>query len=269
MDRIQEEEVHEFDLVLLPLSMVLMPLVILLLCLVLPKVPRRLPAISTSTMRSLSSCLSRLSRRYPAASVCPTIQLPRAVKLNARPSLRDRLASSVTEVTNNRGLIESICGQIIVEATPLHGRIEKKASTLAGATAKLVSVDPEFKLLCKDFADNFESYSGVVLKFRVLEMLDILQNTYELTDDQAAFSILMFSTSRLRKRGDKSLHNAAMTMRILGSIVSASDSELPDRLLKLEAGILDGDLSGGERLVTIRIVLTGLSLRGLVSCRIW
>ena len=80
--------------------------------------------------------------QIPAASVCPTIQLPRAVKLNAKPSLRDRLASSVTEVTNNRGLIESICGQIIVEGTPLHDRIEKKASTPAGATAKLISVDP-------------------------------------------------------------------------------------------------------------------------------
>ena len=185
--------------------------------------------------------------QIPAASVCPTIQLPRAVKLNAKPSLRDRLASTVTEVTNNRGLIESICGQIIVEGTPLHDRIEKKASTLAGATAKLISVDPEFKLLCKDFADKFESYSGVVLKSRVLEFLDILQDTYELTDDQAAFSILMFSTSRLRKRGDTSLQNAAMTMRILGSVVSASDSELSDRLLKLESGILDGDLSGGDR----------------------
>jgi hypothetical protein len=68
-----------------------------------------------------------------AASVCPTIQVPKAViKINAKPSLRDRLASSVTEVTNNRGLVESICSQIIVEGTPLHDRIEKKASTLAG-----------------------------------------------------------------------------------------------------------------------------------------
>jgi hypothetical protein len=116
----------------------------------------------------------------------------------------------VTEVTNNRGLLEGICGQIIVEGTPLHDRIAKKASTLAGAIAKLISVDPEFKLLCKDFADKSESYSGVVLKSRVLEMLDILQGTSELTDDQAAFSILMLSTSRLRKRGDKSLQNAAI-----------------------------------------------------------
>ena len=38
-----------------------------------------------------------------------------------------------------------------------------------------------------------------------------------------------------------------MTMRILGSVVSASDSELSDRLLKLEVGILEGDLSGGDR----------------------
>ena len=176
--------------------------------------------------------------QIPAASVCPTVQLPRAVKLNAKPSLRDRLASTVTEVTNNRGLIESICGQIIVEGTPLHNRIEKKASTLAGATAKLISIDPEFKLLCKDFADKFESYSGVVMKSRVLELLDILQDSYELTDDQAAFSILMFSTSRLRKRGDTSLQNAAMTMRILGSVVSASDSELSDRLLKSEPDLV-------------------------------
>jgi hypothetical protein len=50
--------------------------------------------------------------QVPAASVYPTIQLPRAVKLNAKPSLRGRLASSVTEVTNNRGLIGSICGQL-------------------------------------------------------------------------------------------------------------------------------------------------------------
>ena len=56
--------------------------------------------------------------QVPAASVCPTIQVPKPViKINAKPSLRDRLASSVTEVTNNRGLIESICGQIIVEGT--------------------------------------------------------------------------------------------------------------------------------------------------------
>ena len=61
------------------------------------------------------------------------------------------------------------------------------------------------------------------------------------------FSILVFSTSRLRKRGDKSLQNAAMTMRILSSVFPASDSELPDTMLKLEAGILDGDLSGGDR----------------------
>ena len=61
------------------------------------------------------------------------------------------------------------------------------------------------------------------------------------------FSILMFCTSRLRKRGDKSLQNAAMTMRILGSVVSVSDSELSDRLSKLECGILEGDLSGGDR----------------------
>ena len=91
--------------------------------------------------------------------------------------------SSVTEVTNNRGRIESICGLIIFEGTPLHDCIEKKASTLAGRLAKLISVDPEFKLLCKDFADKFESYSDVVLRSRVLELLDILQNTYELTDD--------------------------------------------------------------------------------------
>ena len=64
--------------------------------------------------------------QIPAASVCPTIQVPRAViTINAKPSLRDRLASSVTEVTNNRGLIESIFGQIIVKWTPLHDRIEK------------------------------------------------------------------------------------------------------------------------------------------------
>ena len=143
--------------------------------------------------------------QMPAASVCPTIQLPRSVKLNTRPTPLHRLVSSVPEVTNNHGLFESICGQIIVEGTPLHDRIEKKASTLAGATAKLISVDPEFRLLCKDFADKSESYSGVVLKSRVLEMLDILQDTYKLIDDQAAFSILMFSTSRLRKCGDKSL----------------------------------------------------------------
>ena len=129
--------------------------------------------------------------QIPAASVCPTIQVPKPViKINAKLSLRDRLASSVTEVTNNRGLIESICSLIIVEGTPLHDRIEKKASTLAGATAKLISIDPEFKILCKNFADNFESYSGVVLKSRVLELLDILQDTYELTDDQAALSSL-------------------------------------------------------------------------------
>ena len=191
--------------------------------------------------------------QVPAASVCPTIQVPKPViKINAKPSLRDRLASSVTEVTNNRGLIESICSLIIVEGTPLHDRIEKKASTLAGATAKLISIDPEFKILCKNFADNFESYSGVVLKSRVLELLDILQDTYELTDDQAALSVLMFCTSRLRKRGDKSLQNAAMTMRILGSVVSVSDSELSARFSKLEDGILEGDLSGGDRSGVIR-----------------
>ena len=152
-------------------------------------------------------------------------------------------------------------------------------ATRAGATAKLISIDPEFKILCKNFADNFESYSGVVLKSRVLELLDVLQDTYELADDQAAFSILMFSTSRLRKRGDKSLQNAAMTMRILGSVVSVSDSELSARLSKLEDGILEGDLSGGDRsgvirfatghVVTNLIVQAGLSSRGSGSCRIW
>ena len=53
-----------------------------------------------------------------------------------------------------------------------------KASTLAGATAKLISVDPE--LISVDLYKNF-GCSGVVLKSRVLELLDIFQDTYELT----------------------------------------------------------------------------------------
>ena len=44
----------------------------------------------------------------------------------------------------------------------------------------------------------FEPYPGVVLKSRVLELLDVFQNSCELTDDQAAFSILLIATSRLR-----------------------------------------------------------------------
>ena len=180
----------------------------------------------------------------------PTVQLSKPVGANsAKLSLRDRLASHVTDVTNNRGLLESCWATVHVEGTSLHLRIEKKASSLAGATAKLMAIDryPEFKGLCKDFADRFESYSGAVLKSRVLDLLDILQDSYELTDDQAVFTILMIATSRSRKRGDKSLQNAAMTLRILGSVVSADDNMLADRLMKLEAGFLEGDLSGGDR----------------------
>jgi hypothetical protein len=44
----------------------------------------------------------------------------------------------------------------------------------------------------------FESYPGVVLKSRVMELLDVFQNSCELTDDQAALSILLIATSRLR-----------------------------------------------------------------------
>jgi hypothetical protein len=192
----------------------------------------------------------------PAVSVAPTtLESTAAVLIPAKRSLRARLASCVTNVTNNRGLLEVCCAAVVVEDTSLHVRIEKKASSLAGAISKLISIDPEFKGLCKDFADKFESYSGVYLKSRVLDLLDILQDSYELTDDQSVFTILMIATSRLRKRGDKSLQNASMTLRILGSVISASDVDLPGRFARLEAGFLEGDLSGGDRSGVLRFAL--------------
>ena len=82
----------------------------------------------------------------------------------------------------------------------------------------------------------------------VLRFLDSLQDTFELTDDQAAICVLLTATASLRKRADKSKVKAALTLRIVGSAVSAdSDCEMDSRIKLISAGELVGDLTGGDR----------------------
>ena len=103
-------------------------------------------------------------------------------------------------------------------------------------------------MVCARFAGNFESLKGAGLKSAVLKFLDSLQDTFELTDDQAAICVLLIATASLRKRADKSKMKAALTLRIVGSAVSADfDCEIDSRINLIAAGELVGDLTGGDR----------------------
>ena len=166
-----------------------------------------------------------------------------------RVSLRAMLSKGTgLRVSGAAGLLESIAAQIAVPGTPLHERIEKKSSALIGSLGKLVATDPDFKVVCAKFAENFESLKGAGLKSAVLKFLDSLQDTFELTDDQAAICVLLTATASLRKRADKSKTKAALTLRILGSVVSAdSDCEMDSRIKLVASGDLIGDLTGGDR----------------------
>jgi hypothetical protein len=62
--------------------------------------------------------------------------------------------------------------------------------------------DPDFKVVCAKFAESFESLKGAGLKSAVLKFLDSLQDTFELTDDQAAICVLLTATASLRKRAE-------------------------------------------------------------------
>ena len=146
------------------------------------------------------------------------------------------------------GLLESIAAQISVPGTPLHVRTEKKSSALIGSLGKLVATDPNFKMVCAKSAESFESPIGAGLKSAVLKFLDSLQDTFELTDDQAAICVLLTATASLRKRADKSKVKAALTRRVVGSTVSAdSDCEMDSRIKLISADEFVGDLTGGDR----------------------
>ena len=166
-----------------------------------------------------------------------------------RDSLRAMLSKGTgLRVSGAAGLLESIAAQICVPGTPLHDRIEKKSSALVGSLGKLVATDSDFKVVCAKFAESFESLKGAGLKSAVLKFLDSLQDTFELTDDQAAICVLLTATASLRKRADKSKVKAALTLRIVGSAVSAdSDCEMDSRIKLISAGELVGDLTGGDR----------------------
>ena len=166
-----------------------------------------------------------------------------------RDSLRAMLSKGTgLRVSGAAGLLESIAAQICVPGTPLHDRIEKKSSALVGSLGKLVATNSDFKVVCAKFAESFESLKGAGLKSAVLKFLDSLQDTFELTDDQAAICVLLTATASLRKRADKSKVKAALTLRIVGSAVSAdSDCEMDSRIKLISAGELVGDLTGGDR----------------------
>ena len=69
-----------------------------------------------------------------------------------------------------------------------------------------------------------------------------------MTDDQAAICVLLIATASLRKRADRSKTKAALTLRIVGSAVSADfDCEMDSRINLIAAGKLVGDLTGGDR----------------------
>ena len=115
----------------------------------------------------------------------------------SRASLRAMLSKGTgLRVSGAAGLLESIAAQIAVPGTPLHERIEKKSSALIGSLGKLVATDPDFKVVCAKFAENFESLKGAGLKSAVLKFLDSLQDTFELTDDQAVICVLLTATAR-------------------------------------------------------------------------
>ena len=60
--------------------------------------------------------------------------------------------------------------------------------------------------------------------------------------------MLLTATAALRKRADKTKPKAALTLRIVGSCVSASAGyEMDNRLKSIAAGQLLGDLTGGDR----------------------
>ena len=166
----------------------------------------------------------------------------------SRPSLSEMLAGKgPLRGSSSGGVLEMCAAQIKVVGTPLHARVEKKATSLTGALSKLAQFDPDFKLACKKFSEVFESLSGTTMRLKVIEFADLLRETYEMRDDQAVFCVLLTCTSRARKLGEKSLLNADMTLRIVGSIVSAEDHELVSRLRAVSNGKLEGDLSGGSR----------------------
>ena len=164
-------------------------------------------------------------------------------------SLRAMLSEGTgLRVSGASGLLESIAALVAVPGTALHSRVEKKSSALIGSLAMLVKADPDFKVVCSGFADVFEPLKGAGLKSAVLKFLDSLQDTFEMTDDQAAMCVLLTATAALRKRADKTKTKAALTLRIVGSCVSASAGyEMDNRLKSIAAGQLLGDLTGGDR----------------------
>ena len=73
-----------------------------------------------------------------------------------------------------------------------------------------------------------------------------------MTDDQAAMCVLLTATAALKKRVDKTKTKAALTLRIVGSCVSASAGyEMDNRMKSIVAGQLVGDLTGGDRSVCL------------------
>ena len=164
-------------------------------------------------------------------------------------SLRAMLSEGTgLRVSGASGLLESLAALVAVPGTALHSRIEKKSNALIGSLAMLVKLDPDFKLVCSKFAEVFESLKGAGLKSAVLKFLDSLQDTFDLTDDQAAMCVLLTATAALRKRADKSKPKAALTLRVVGSCVSAAAGcEMDDRIKLIAAGQLVGDLTGGDR----------------------
>ena len=164
-------------------------------------------------------------------------------------SLRGMLSEGTGHrVSGASGLLESLAALIEVPGTALHSRIEKKSHAFIGSLAMLAKLDTDFKLVCSKFAENFESLKGAGLKSAVLKFLDSLQDTFEFTDDQAAICVLLTATAAVRKRADKSKPKAALTMRIVGSCVSAAaGTEMEERIELISAGQLVGDLTGGDR----------------------
>ena len=165
-------------------------------------------------------------------------------------SLRVMLSEGTgLRVSGASGLLESIAALVAVPGTALHSRVEKKSSALIGSPAMLMKADADFKVVCSKFAEVFESLKGAGLKSAILKFLDSLQDTFEMTDDQAARCVLLTATAALRKRADKSKPKAALTLRIVGSCVSADfDCEMDDRIKLVAAGqLVPGDLTGGDR----------------------
>ena len=85
------------------------------------------------------------------------------------------------------------------------------------------------------------------MKSAVMVLLDTVQDSYDFTNDRAALCVLLIATARHMKQGVVSLVNATMALRVLGSVVSASDKMVDSILDRISAGELVGDLTGGGR----------------------